>query len=157
MEAEAEAASAPTTSRMSTRSEVVEVVTRGERRRIWSDEQKRLILVEAMQPGAMVAEVARRWGIGTGLIYTWRRQMRDGELGAMPTPAPTFAQVAVTPPSPPVVEAEPPASSREGPPGAGDHGAGRIEVALPCGATVRVGRDVDEAALRRVLAAVRGR
>jgi hypothetical protein len=26
---------------------------------------------------------------------------------------------------------------------------------LPCGATVRVGRDVDEAALRRVLSAVR--
>src|SRR5919202_286214 len=95
MEAEAEAASAHTTSRMSTRSEVVEVVTRGERRRIWSDEQKRLILVEAMQPGAMVAEVARRWGIGTGLIYTWRRQMREGELGAMPVPAPTFAQVSV--------------------------------------------------------------
>ena len=88
MEAEAEVASAHTTSRMSTRSEVVEVVTRGERRRVWSDEQKRLILIEAMQPGAMVAEVARRWGIGTGLIYTWRKQLRDGELGATPAPPP---------------------------------------------------------------------
>jgi hypothetical protein len=38
---------------------------------------------------------------------------------------------------------------------AGDRGTGLIEVALPCGATVRVGRDVDEAALRRVLSAVR--
>jgi hypothetical protein len=37
------------------------------------------------------------------------------------------------------------------------HDAGRIEVALPCGATVRVGRDVEEAALRRVLSAVRAR
>jgi transposase len=156
MEAEAEVASAHTSSRKSTRSEVVEVVTRGERRRIWSGEEKRLILIEAMQPGAMVAEVARRWGIGTGLIYTWRRRLRDGELGVMPTPAPAFAQVTVTP-APAAAEAERPASLREVPTEAGDHGAGRIEIALPCGATVRVGRDVDEAALRRVLAAVRAR
>src|SRR3954470_22310569 len=37
-----------------TRSEVVEVVTRGERRRMWSEEQKQLIVAEAMQPGALV-------------------------------------------------------------------------------------------------------
>jgi transposase len=55
------------------RSEVVEVITRGERRRAWSTDQKRLIVTEAMQPSAMPAEVARRWGIGTGLLYTWRR------------------------------------------------------------------------------------
>jgi transposase len=141
---------------MSARGEVVEVVTRGERRRIWSDEQKRLIVAEAMQPGAMVAEVARRWGIGTGLIYTWRRQMREGELGAVLAPAIGFAQVAVTP-SPAMVEAAPPAPLPEVTAEAGDRCAGQIEVALPCGATVRVGRDVDEAALRRVLSAVRGR
>jgi transposase len=110
---------------------VVEVVTRGERRRIWSDEQKRLIVLEAMQPGALVTEVARRWGVGTGLIYTWRRQMQQGELGAMPVP--------------------------EVPAEADGSDAGLIEVALPCGATVRVGRHVDEAALRRVLSAVRAR
>jgi transposase len=156
MEVETETASAHTTSRMSARSEVVEVVTRGERRRTWSDEQKRLIVAAAMQPGAMVAEVARRWGIGTGLIYTWRRQMREGELGAMLAPAPTFAQVAVTP-SPAMGEPEAPAPLPEVPAKAGDRGVGRIEVALPCGATVRVGRDVDEAALRRVLSAVRAR
>jgi transposase len=156
MEAETELTSTHTSSRKSTCSEIVEVVTRGERRRIWSDEQKRLIVAEAMQPGAMVAEVARRWGIGTGLIYTWRRQMREGERGAVLAPATGFAQLAVTP-SPTMVEAAPPAPLPEGPAEAGDRGAGRIEVALPCGATVRVGRDVDEAALRRVLAAVRAR
>ena len=154
MEAEAETTSTLTTARTSTRSEVVEVVTRGERRRVWSDEQKQLIVAEAMQPGALVTEVARRWGIGTGLIYTWRRQMRGGELGAMPVPA--FAEVTVTPP-PAAAEPEPPVPRPEVPAEAGDRGAGRIEVALPCGATVRVGRDVDEAALRRVLSAVRAR
>lgn len=154
MEAETEATSTHTSARKSTRSEVVEVVTRGERRRIWSDAQKHLVVLEAMQPGALVTEVARRWGIGTGLIYTWRRQMRQGELGAMPVPA--FAELTVTPP-PAMAEPEPVAAPPEVPAKAGAHDPGRIEVALPCGATVRVGRDVDEAALRRVLAAVRAR
>ena len=154
MEVEADSTSTHTSARTSTRSEVVEVVTRGERRRLWSDEQKRLIVIEAMQPGALVTEVARRWGIGTGLIYTWRRQMRQGELGAMPVPA--FAELTVTPPSL-VAEPEPVAAPPEVPAEASAHDPGRIEVALPCGATVRVGRDVDEAALRRVLSAVRAR
>ena len=154
MEAEAEVTSTHTSARTSTRSEVVEVVTRGERRRMWSDEQKQLIVAEAMQAGALVTEVARRWGIGTGLIYTWRRQMRGGEFGAMPVPA--FAEVTVTAP-PATAEPEPPAPRPEEPAEVGDRGAGQIEVALPCGATVRVGRDVDEAALRRVLSAVRAR
>ena len=151
MDAETEATSVLVSARKSTRSEVVEVVTRGERRRSWSDEQKCLIVAEATQPGAMVTEVARRWGIGTGLIYTWRRQMRQGELGAMPMPA--FAELTVTPP-PAMAEPEPVAVPPEVPAEASVHDAGRIEVALPCGATVRVGRDVDEAALRRVLSAV---
>ena len=154
MEADVEATSTHTSARMGTRSEVVEVVTRGERRRMWSEEQKQLIVADAMQPGALVTEVARRWGIGTGLIYTWRRQMRQGALGAMPVPA--FAEVTVTPPSA-MAEPEPLAPPPEVSVAADDRGAGRIEVALPCGATVRVGRDVDEAALRRVLSAVRAR
>ena len=152
MDAETEVTSTHTTTHKSTRSAVVEVVTRGERRRSWSDEQKCLIVAEATQPGAMVVEVARRWGIGTGLIYTWRRQMRQGELGAMPMPA--FAALTVTPP-PAMAEPEPVAVPPEVPAEASVHDLGRIEVALPCGATVRVGRDVDEAALRRVLSAVR--
>lgn len=154
MEADAEGTSTHTTTLTSARSEVVEVVTRGERRRLWSDEQKQLIVAEAMEPGALVTEVARRWGIGTGLIYTWRRQMLQGELGAMPVPAPTFARVRVAS-DPAMTEPAPVASQSEVPAEAGDRDAGRIEVALPCGVTVRVGRDVDEAALRRVLLAVR--
>lgn len=97
MEIEAETASAHTRSRRSARSGVVEVITRGERRRAWSADQKRLIVTEAMQPGAMPAEVARRWGIGTGLLYTWRRQLLAGEFGEPPLPVPAFAQVTLAP------------------------------------------------------------
>src|SRR3954452_19313340 len=96
---EVEATSTHTSARMGTRSEVVEVVTRGERRRMWSEEQKQRIVAEAMQPGALVTEVARRWGIGTGLIYTWRRQMRQGELGApaLAPPAPLLCERGLRP------------------------------------------------------------
>jgi transposase-like protein len=60
MEIEVEAVSTHTTAHMSTRSAMVEVVTRGGRRRSWWDEQKCLIVAEATQPGALVTEVARR-------------------------------------------------------------------------------------------------
>ncbi|WP_137128538.1 IS66-like element accessory protein TnpA [Roseomonas sp. HF4] len=149
MEIEVETASAHTRSRRSVRSEVVEVITRGERRRAWSADQKRLIVSEAMQPGAMPAEVARRWGIGTGLLYTWRRQLLAGEFGEPPVPA--FAQVTLAPAAEP--EAAPPdpmtRSSNTVP-----ALPGRMEITLPGGAVVCVGADVDGAALRRVLAAL---
>jgi transposase len=148
-----------TGSRTGTRSELVEVVTRGERRRTWSSEQKRLIVVEAMQPGATAAEVIRRWGISSGLFYDWRRQMLAGELGPVPAPVPAFAQVGVaemggmeaaTPPAPPQQPPQtrerrhPPCRARPAP----------IEITLPSGAVIRVEESIDGKALRRVLVAV---
>ena len=58
----------------------------GERRRTWTDEQKLAILDEAFGCGAIVADVARRHEISTGLLYTWRRNVlaaRD-ESGFVP-------------------------------------------------------------------------
>jgi transposase len=150
MEIEAEAVSAYTRSRMSARSEVVEVVTRGERRRAWSVEQKRLIVAEAMQPGTTPTEVARRWGIGTGLLFTWRQQFFTGELGEPPVAAPAFVQVSMPPPVEPAAAPPEPPVVKAGTALA----AGQMEIVLPGGAVVRVGADVDEAALRRVLAAL---
>lgn len=46
------------------------------RRRRWSDEERLQILSEAFAPGALVAQVARRHDVSTGLIYTWRRNFR---------------------------------------------------------------------------------
>lgn len=60
-------------------------VVRIERRRRWSDEQKLSILKETTRPGALVASVARRHGIGTGQLYTWRKQLLRGAMaGFMP-------------------------------------------------------------------------
>ncbi len=47
-----------------------------ERRRSWSEEDRRRILAEAFAPGAVAAAVARRHEVSSGLLYTWRRQAR---------------------------------------------------------------------------------
>nr|WP_274845341.1 transposase [Sinorhizobium meliloti] len=46
------------------------MLTGPERRRRWSLEDRAQILAEAFAPGAVVSEVARRFEVSTGLIYT---------------------------------------------------------------------------------------
>ena len=77
----ADVTDAHTTGRMSARSQRIEVITRGERRRRWSVEQKREIAAESLEPGISPITVARRYGISSGLLYTWRRHLLEGSLG----------------------------------------------------------------------------
>src|SRR5438105_7002775 len=94
----AEAESAHMTGRMSARSQRIEVITRGERRRRWPIEQKREIAAESLEPGVSPITVARRYGISSGLLYTWRRHLLEGSLGTAAQPAAKFARVEVTEP-----------------------------------------------------------
>jgi transposase len=153
----AEPESAYTTSRKSARKQQIEVITRGERRRSWSVEQKREIAAESLQPGVSPITVARRYGLNSGQLYTWRRQLREGQLGD-PGPLPAqFARVAVL--TGPVQPGSAPASSTNG---AGstsarapmDRSGGAMEIALPGGVSVWVDAQVDSGALRRVLTAL---
>jgi transposase len=131
----------------------VEVITRGERRRVWTDAQKHEIVLESLVPGGSPIAVARRHGIGTGLLYTWRRQMVEGQLKALMPLAPSFVPVAAMPEGQAAAAA--PISPQAAPAAAVIDGIPeRIEIVLPDGVTVRVGATVDEAALRRVLAAL---
>jgi transposase len=59
----------------------IEVITGPERRRRWSEEQKRQIVAEAFGPSGAVAEVARRRGIYAGQIYRWRQELREAAQG----------------------------------------------------------------------------
>ena len=68
----------------------VEVITGPERRRRWSEEQKRAIVAESLAPGVVVREVARRADIGAGQIYRWRKELRPVAEG--------FAPVLIAPP-----------------------------------------------------------
>ena len=46
-----------------------------ERRRRWSDEQKRALIEAAFAPGAVVAEVARGADVRSSQLYRWRRDL----------------------------------------------------------------------------------
>jgi transposase len=67
----------------------VEVITGIERRRRWSEDQKREIVAAAFAPGAVVSTVARRADLSTGAIYRWRRELRREMTG--------FSEVVVAP------------------------------------------------------------
>ena len=71
----------------------VAFMTRGDRRRIWAVEQKRAIALASLDPGTTPTEVARRYGMTSGLLYTWRRPLRKGQLGSAPQPVAGFARV----------------------------------------------------------------
>ena len=71
--------------RKSARTDRVEVTMRAERRRRWSSEEKLSIVRETLRPGAVAQVVADQHGIGTGLLYTWRKQMLTVSVAAAPS------------------------------------------------------------------------
>ena len=115
----------------------IEVITGVGRRRRWTDEEKAWIVAESLDPATTASAVARRYGLHASQLFTWRQQLQRSAATA------ALGEQAFVP----VLVAE------DGPAPAG--AAGRIEIALGP-AVVRVGADVDAAALRRVLEAVRG-
>jgi len=58
----------------------LEIISGVERRRRWSAADKLRIVAEADEPGAKVAEVARRHEISRSILWTWRKQARAGRL-----------------------------------------------------------------------------
>ncbi|MBV9251667.1 MAG: transposase, partial [Acetobacteraceae bacterium] len=107
--------------------------------------RKLQILRETLRPGAVIAEVARRHGIGTRLLYTSRKAMlATGRIGTCSS----------------VMRAEP----SDDPPPPGNSGrvmaaavatrtkpaAGRVEIEFPNGVRVRIDGSVDETVLRSI-------
>src|SRR3954471_8538870 len=105
---------------------VAEILTQPERRRRWTVEQKLALVTEAVRPGASMTQIARRYGISTGLLYAWRRLAQQGELSLAPVLANSsgFIPVEIVPEIPPRV--------------AGDEGAGVMIIELPGERRVRV-------------------
>ena len=87
--------SSRTTTRTSTRMPRVEVITRGERRRRWSVEEKREIVLESLQADIGPGEVIRKHGISSGQLYTWRQQLTRRLGVGLTGPAANFARVDV--------------------------------------------------------------
>jgi transposase len=101
------------------------------RKRVWTSAEKLTILQEGMAPGAIPADVIRRYGISSSLYYTWRKQA----LTAAPAgfAAVQIAVPAGNPPPPP---------------------ANRIEIETPSGTRVRIEGAVDPRVLGAVLKAI---
>ena len=107
------------------------------RRRLWSDDEKRRIVAETLAPGASVSIVARRHDLNANMLFTWRRQI--GAAAVLPAgDAVTFLPAAITAEAAPAVS---PAFSV----------AGRMEIVLADGDRIITGKDVDAAALVRVV------
>lgn len=49
---------------------------KGQKKRFWSDEEKRSICRQTCAPGVSVAQVARRYSMNSNLIFTWLRDPR---------------------------------------------------------------------------------
>jgi len=133
----------------------VEIITGHERRRRWSIEDKLRIVAETQEPGAQVREVAARHGVYPSLLFSWRRQVRDGVLGA-PLRAP-FVPVSLVTTEPAELSAHGASSmaacgSRAGP----VESEAAVEITLPNGFRLRVDQRVDARALRRIVGALRG-
>ena len=103
----------------------LEIISGVERRRRWSAADKLRIVAEADEPGAKVAEVARRHEISRSILWTRRKQARAGRLtmsdppGFLPVVVDAIsamdAQIAASsvPSAPPLqVDAPPPPDPR---------------------------------------------
>ena len=127
--------------RTSGRSPSIELITRGEPRRRWSIEQKQAIAAESLIPGVSPTAVARRYGISSGLLYTWRKALRAAQPGL----AAGFVRVEV-------MDHAHPASALPAP---APQVTELIEITLPDGTMLRVPIGIDPRALRGLLGALR--
>jgi len=120
-------------------------------------EQKRAVVAESLEPGVSAITVARRHGISSGQLYTWRHQVREEQCAARSQLPAQFARVAVltgpTQPGSAMAGERQEVESRSARTAVARSG-GAIEIALPGGVSVRVDAEVDIGALRRVLAAL---
>ena len=71
------------------RAEITGVV----RRRRWNDEEKGRIVAEAIAPGAVIADVARRHDLAPQHLSNWIRAARDGCFALPADAMPTFVPV----------------------------------------------------------------
>ena len=128
----------------------LEVITGAGRRRRFSADDKARMIEETLVPGAVVSEVARRYGLAPQQLFTWRRQARQPAGANVATEEPRFV--------PAVVELALPEGAarrrqrkRARPV---DRTSGIIEVEIE-GVSVRVGRGADVETVAVVIRALK--
>ncbi|WP_245825102.1 IS66-like element accessory protein TnpA [Sphingomonas azotifigens] len=148
----------------------MEVITRAERRRRYSDAERAAVLAQCDVPGATIVGVARQLGMSPSLIHGWRKRQREmALLRGEPLQFVPYGEVASGSAAEPAVVlrgTEVAASSRAAArepgltqeelirPGPGLRPGG-IDIELPGGVRLSVDTYVNEKALARVLRALR--
>lgn len=57
-------------------------MTKGRKRRVWSDDEKRMICGQTRVPGVSVSQVARRYDVNANLVFAWLRDPRFADAVA---------------------------------------------------------------------------
>ena len=114
-------------------------VTGAVRRRRWSDEEKGRIVAEAIAPGAVIADVARRHDLAPQHLSNWIRAAKEGRFALPADAMPSFVPIVVEP-------AQAKKAAHENRPVGIEIVIGTIKVRVPGGANTR---DI-EAVLRAV-------
>ncbi len=128
----------------------VEVITGKERRRRWSEAEKRRLVAETFAPGATVAQVARRNEVAESCLYIWRKQFgnidgAEGRTVERPLLIPMMVEDEVAAPA--AVSASEPVASAPA----------RAVITLSDGTRLEVGPDYPAAALKTLIGALRRR
>ena len=132
----------------------VEIISRRERRRRWSVEDKLRIVSETEETGARVTDVAARHDVYPGLLFTWRRQVRNGQL--LTPPAARFMPVRMLT-SAAAAEVGHSINDRHNTSAAeAPSPTETIEIILANGCRLRFGQHIDARALRRIVGVLRG-
>jgi len=129
---------------------VGEIISRVERRRRWTAEQKVNVLTEALEPGATVSAVADRNGISRSQLYAWMRHARKGDIPGISLSGPqkplfSPVRIAGVPTTPPVATLSVACPQRR---------PGVVEIALTNGRLVRAEEGIEPARLARLVAAL---
>lgn len=121
----------------------MEILTSVERRRRWTNDEKRQLVLATLAPGGSVAAVARGRGVSASLLYAWRREVLTGAL----TPAAAAASIGFVP-----VEISEAAEAEDAI--APNAGPGQVEIVLGNGRLLRVAATIATEALVRLVTAL---
>ena len=111
-------------------------MARRRKRRVWSDDEKRMICAQTRVPGVSVSQVARRYDVNANLVFTWLRDPRYAEAGERDTNT-CFLPVELVGEATPVQ--------------APDEPVARMEIELAGGVRLRVVGAYDPDALARLI------
>lgn len=128
------------------------------RRRIWADDEKRMICRQTLVAGVSVSQVARRYDVNANLVFNWLRDVRyapsEAEAETAVSPGPSDEQalpIRFLPVDLVGGSGSPEAATSPAETGTTSGAAGLIEIELAGGHRLRITGTYDPDALARLL------